>query len=74
MSETAIIAIESDMQIAPNFIERASNRIFHEVSADAEDWALLAGQAGLQPWKHGNTGAAIPPRHSCSSTRPGWTR
>lgn len=44
---------ESDSLIVPpNFIERASNRIFQELSADAEDWAKIAGQVGLYPWTH----------------------
>jgi len=38
--------------VPPNFIERARNRIFQELSADAEDWAKIAGQVGLYPWTH----------------------
>ena len=42
--------IESDSLIAlPNFIERATDRIFQELIADAEDWAKIAGQVGLYP-------------------------
>jgi hypothetical protein len=53
MSVTAIANAESDSLIAPpNFIERAANRIIQELSADAEDWAKIAGQVGLFPWTH----------------------
>jgi hypothetical protein len=53
MSVTTMPGIESDSLIAlPNFIERASDRIFQELIADAEDWAKIAGQAGLYPWTH----------------------
>ena len=44
---------ESDSLIAsPNFIGRATSRIFQEPSADAGDWSKMAGQAGLYPWAH----------------------
>ena len=44
---------ESDSLVAPaNFLERATNRIVQELSADAEDWAKIAGQVGLYPWTH----------------------
>jgi len=55
MSVTAIAdtGIESDLLIAPpNFIERATNRIFQELIADAEVWAKIAGQVGWYPWTH----------------------
>ena len=53
MNVTAINDAMSDSLIAPpNFIERAANRIIQEVSADAEDWANMAGRVGLYPWKH----------------------
>jgi hypothetical protein len=53
MSVAAMPNTESDSLIVPpNFIERASNRIVQELSADAEDWAAMAGRVGLFPWKH----------------------
>jgi hypothetical protein len=53
MSVTAFANPGSDLLIAPpNFIERASNRIFQELSADAEDWANLAGPVCRYPWSH----------------------
>ncbi len=53
MSVTAMPSVESDSLIVPsNFIERATNRIFQELIADAEDWANIAGQVGLYPWTH----------------------
>ncbi len=53
MKVSALPNAESELLITPpNFIERASNRICQELSADAEDWAAMAGQAGLYPWKH----------------------
>jgi hypothetical protein len=45
--------IESDSLIAPpNFLERAANRIIQELSADAEDWASMAGPLRMYPWTH----------------------
>ena len=53
MSVTARPNPESDFLIAPpNFIERASSRIFRELIADAEDWAAMAGPLRLYPWTH----------------------
>jgi hypothetical protein len=53
MSVTAMPSTESDSLVAPaNFLERATNRIVQELSADAEDWAKIAGQEGLYPWTH----------------------
>ena len=50
MSVTAMPSTESDSLVAPaNFLERATNRIVQELSADAEDWAKIAGQEGLYP-------------------------
>ena len=34
------------------FIERAANRIIQELSADAEDWANMAGPLRLYLWTH----------------------
>jgi hypothetical protein len=53
MSLSAVAINESDSLIAqPNFIARATNRIFQEVSADAEDWANMAGPLCRYPWTH----------------------
>jgi hypothetical protein len=53
MNVTAVPSAENDSLIAPpNFIERAAHRIIQELSADAEDWAAMAGRVGLYPWKH----------------------
>jgi hypothetical protein len=53
MSLTAMTNTESDSLIAPpNFIKRAANRIIQELSADAEDWANMAGPLRLHPWTH----------------------
>ncbi|HUD47798.1 MAG TPA: hypothetical protein VMR33_13270 [Candidatus Baltobacteraceae bacterium] len=53
MSVTAMPATESDSLIAPpNFIERATNRIIQELTADAEEWANMAGPLRLYPWTH----------------------
>jgi hypothetical protein len=53
MSVTAMLKTESDSLIAPpNFIERAANRIVQELSADAEDWANMAGPLRMYPWTH----------------------
>ncbi len=46
-------SVESDSLIVPpNFIERATNRIFQELIADAEDWANMAGPLRMYPWTH----------------------
>jgi len=46
-------SVGSDSLIAPpNFLERAANRIIQELSADAEDWANLAGPLRMYPWTH----------------------
>jgi hypothetical protein len=53
MSVTATANAGSDSLIAPpNFIERATHRIFQELSADAEDWATMAGPLRMYPWTH----------------------
>ncbi|HEV7927079.1 MAG TPA: hypothetical protein VGR14_17115 [Verrucomicrobiae bacterium] len=53
MIVTAISNSENDSLIAPpNFIERAANRIVQELSADAEDWANMAGPLRMYPWTH----------------------
>src|ERR1700691_1490470 len=53
MSVTAIPSIGSDSLIAPaNFLKRAANRIIQELSADAEDWANMAGPLRMYPWTH----------------------
>jgi hypothetical protein len=53
MIVTAIPNSENDSLIAPpNFIERAANRIVQELSADAEDWANMAGPLRMYPWTH----------------------
>jgi len=53
MIVTAIHNTENDSLIAPtNFIERAANRIVQELSADAEDWANMAGPLRMYPWTH----------------------
>jgi hypothetical protein len=53
MIVTAIHNTENDSLIAPpNFIERAAKRIVLEVSADAEDWANMAGPLRMYPWTH----------------------
>jgi predicted component of type VI protein secretion system len=50
MSVTIMPGIESDSLIAPpNFIKRAANRIIQELSADAEDWANIAGPLRMYP-------------------------
>jgi len=50
---SAISNTENDSLIAPpNFIERAANRIVQELSADAEDWANMAGPLRMYPWTH----------------------
>lgn len=53
MSMTALANTGNDTLIAPpNFLERAVNRIFSELSADAEDWAASAGHLRQYPWAH----------------------
>jgi hypothetical protein len=50
---TALPSIGIDSLIAPpNFIERATNRIIQELSADAEDWASMAGPLRMYPRTH----------------------
>jgi len=46
-------SIEGDSLIAPpNFFDRATTRIIQELSADAEDWANMAGPLRMYPWTH----------------------
>jgi hypothetical protein len=53
MSVTAMANTESNTLIAPpDFLERATSRIFAELSADAEDWANMAGPICRYPWTH----------------------
>ena len=53
MSVTAVADTEGDTLVAPpNFLERATSRIFAELSADAEDWAEMAGPVCRYPWTH----------------------
>lgn len=43
----------NDALIVPaNFIERACQRLFQKLRADAEDWANLAGPICRFPWTH----------------------
>jgi hypothetical protein len=53
MRVSAIPNTEGEVLIAPpNFIERAASRIIQELSADAGDWANMAGPLRMYPWTH----------------------